>query len=179
MPPSSSAAATLSSIPSAKKAWISSFEAPLSRLTDDVQLGELLADDLPDVLVAAGRVGLQLDAEQVAIGQELHVGVAHQVEDRAVLVVGRAAPGGLVEDEPGPLEAVPDDGEEQLPLRPEQLEQVRLRDADGPRDRLGRGAACSRPAANSWRAATMIASRRSSAVWRGWSWRRLRSWRVT
>ena len=45
-----------------------------------------------------------------------------------------------MEDQPGPLEAVADDGEEEFPLRPEQLEQVRLRDADGPRDRLGRGA---------------------------------------
>ena len=45
-----------------------------------------------------------------------------------------------MEDQPRPLEAVADDREEQLPLRPEQLEQVRLRDADGASDRLGRRA---------------------------------------
>ena len=109
-------------------------------LTDGVQRGELLADDLPDVVVAAGGVGLELDAEEVAVGQQAHVRVAHQVEDRALLVVGRAAPRGLMEDQPGALEPVPDGGQEQLALGPEQLEQVRLRDADRPGDRLGRGA---------------------------------------
>ena len=54
--------------------------------------------------------------------------------------VGRRR-GRFVKDQPGPLEAVADDGEEQFPLRPEQLEQVRLRDADRSRDRLGGGAA--------------------------------------
>ena len=35
-----------------------------------IQRRELLTDDLADVLVATGRVGLELDAQQVAIGQQ-------------------------------------------------------------------------------------------------------------
>ncbi len=105
----------------------------------DVERSELLADDLANVLVATRGIGLELDAEQVPIGEQLHVGVAHQVEDRTVLVVVGLAPGGLVEDQSRPLEAATNDRQEQFPLRAEQLEQVWLRDADGPRDRFGRG----------------------------------------
>ena len=105
-----------------------------------VQAGEFLADDLPDVVVATGGIGLELDAEEVAVVEQAHVRGAHQVEDRARLVVGRPAVGGFVEHESCPLEAVTDRGEEQLALGPEQLEQVRLRDADRPGDRFGRGA---------------------------------------
>ena len=73
---------------------------------------------------------------------------------------------GLLEDEAGPLEAVPDDGEEQLPLRPEQLEQVRLRDADRAGRSIGRGAGVAAARRTRGAPATTIASRRSSAVWR-------------
>src|SRR3954471_8519587 len=103
-----------------------------------VQGGEFLPDDAAAVLVAASRVRLELDAEQVAVRQELHVRETHQVEDRALLIVVRLSSGSLVEDEAGSLEPVPDHGKEQFPLRTEQLEQVRLRHADGPCDRLRR-----------------------------------------
>ena len=128
-------------MPSAKKWWISSFDAPLSRSTASIQSSELLANDLPDVLVAARRVGLQLDAQEVPIGEEPHIGEAHQVEDRTRLIVFRAALCRFVEDQARPLEAVSDDGEEEFALRPEQLEQIGLRDTDRSGDRFRGGAA--------------------------------------
>ena len=67
-----------------------------------------------------------------------HVGGAHQLEDAACRVVVRPAPGGLVEDEAGPSEPMADDGQEELALRAEQLEQVWLRDTDRAGDRVGR-----------------------------------------
>ena len=65
----------------------------------------------------------------------------------------------------GPLESVADDGEEQLPLRPEELEQVRLGDADGAGDRLGRCAGVAAVGEFVERGGD-DSSRRSSAVWR-------------
>ena len=141
-PSISSAAATLRSIPSAKNAvdlFLRRAAVAFDRL---IESGELLPDDLPDVLVTTCGVGLQLDAQKVAIGEEPHVGEAHQIEDRA----RSGSSSGprlcrLVKDQAGSLEPVPDDGEEEFALRPEQLEQIRLRDTDRTRDRLGGGAA--------------------------------------
>ena len=101
-----------------------------------IQSSELLANDLPDVLVATRRVGLQLDTQQVTIGEEPHIGEAHQVEVRARRIVFGAALGRFVEDQACPLEAVSDDGEEEFTLRPEQLEQIGLRDTDRAGDRF-------------------------------------------
>ena len=140
MPASSSAAATLRSIPSAKNRWIASFEAPLSRFTSACRAANSSRTTCRTSSSRARGVGLELDAEQVAIGEQAAVGGPHQVEDRAELVVVGTASGCLLEDAPRPLEPVADDGQEQLPLRAEQLEHVWLRDADRAGDRLGRGA---------------------------------------
>ena len=144
-PPSSSAAATLRSIPSAKKWWISSFEAPLSRSTATsarrtprgrpAGRPRRRRPHTPGAGPAAGRD---------RTGDACRPGPSGRGSEQAWSSVGPRR-GGLMKDQTGPLEAVADDGQEQLALRAEQLEQVRLRDADGPRDRLGRRAASSRP----------------------------------
>src|SRR4051794_15746630 len=114
---------------------------PTVLLHRGIQVCEFVSDDPPDVLVAARGVCLELDSKQVSVRQELHVCQAHQVEDRALLTVIGLSSGGLLEDQAGPLEPMPDDRKEQFPLRPEQLEQVWLRDTDGSCDRLRRRAA--------------------------------------
>ena len=74
---------TLSNIPSAKKWWSSSVGGPGLVADGPMEPGELLAHGGPDLVVAAGGVGLQLDAQEIAIAEEIHVGEAHAPEDVA------------------------------------------------------------------------------------------------
>ena len=108
-------------------------------LDASVERRELLADGRADLGIGARRVSLELDEQQRPIGQQAHVGRSDGVE-RAVAALDRARDVGaaaVLEREPGAGEAAPDDREEEVLLRPEQLEDVRLRDAGPPGDRLG------------------------------------------
>ena len=109
----------------------------------------------------AGGVGLQLDAQGVAVGDEVDVDVAHQRE----LLVRRGASGRrLGEGSPDPPDDLVVDSEEQLLLAGEQCVDVRLGDAGSPRDR-GRCSPPGSPAsANSAIAAARTWPRRSSAL---------------
>ena len=103
---------------------------------------ELVADDGLDVRVRAGGVGLELDEEERPVGQELHVAmpIASSAELQQRMSPGTSRRAASSKVQPGPLEAAPDDRQEQLLLRPEQLEHVRLRHAGPAGDRVGRGA---------------------------------------
>ena len=109
----------------------------------ELVLGVLaLAHDRPDVGLSTRRIGMELEAQDVPIGeQHLDVGVAHPLED--VLRVESGGPGlptALLESPAGPIEAIPDGREEQVLLGPEQLEQVGLGYTGPASDQLGRGA---------------------------------------
>src|SRR5712691_9815067 len=96
-----------------------------------VQPPELFTDDLPDIGIGAGGVGLELDQEEGPVREELHVPHPHRLEDR-VAAFDRArheAASRVFERESGPAEAGPDDRDEEVLLRPEELKHVRLADA--------------------------------------------------
>ena len=107
-----------------------------------MQGGELLADDRADLGVRTRGVGLELDHELGPVVEEAHVRRADRGEDR--VAAGRLAGDEVVRGPlhrlPGLLEAEADDGQEELLLRAEQLEHVRLGDAGPGGDRLGRRA---------------------------------------
>ena len=95
-------------------------------------------------LVVAGRVGLVLEHQVVAVGgEQLHVRVPHRLQ--GVLAVGGPAPlavlgGGALERAGDPFEGALQRREEQLALVAEQREHVRLGHPDAARDALHRGA---------------------------------------
>ncbi len=151
------AAAVFMSMPLANQCSSVSASAPESSATVAIDAHELLADHGADLGVVAGRVGLELAAQQLAVAEQLAVRLTHLVED--VLgrrVLGRARRPTVSKCEPGPPEAVADRGQEQVLLRAEELEEVRLADAGAAGDGLGRGAVDSRSSANSVMAALTI-----------------------
>ena len=145
-PPISRAAATFRSIPSAKKRWISSSDAPLSRSTASIQTRRTPRER------PAGRPRRHTPRRPGA-------GRAADPDRRgAACRRGPSGRGSSTPDRPRGrrlaaswktsrvrCEAVADDGEEQFPLRPEQLEQVRLRDTDRVARSTPSRCRCSRP----------------------------------
>ena len=130
-------ATTLISIPRAKKAESVSASTPDARSTELDELAEALADDGADVGVVAGRVRLHLAAEPVRVrADQLAVGLAH----RAQRLLAGLALGRLLEGLARLGEAALDRRDEELLLRAEEAEEVRLRDAGLAGDLVGRGA---------------------------------------
>src|SRR2546430_3498861 len=101
------------------------------------EVAEPVADDLADLGIVTGRIGLELRLQPRAIGDEIsHVDATHRVES----VVAALSLGGALERLQRLAHAACDGGLEELLLRPEEPEDVRLRDA-GPLCDLLRGRA--------------------------------------
>ena len=97
------------------------------------------------------------------IGREpLGVGLADRVQGLLALQAGR----GRLHHLERPAHAALDRRGEELLLRPEEAEDVGLRDPDRPGDRLGRAAVRARARRTPTSAASRISSRRSSALFR-------------
>ena len=87
-----------------------------------------------------------LDAQEVPVGQQVDVGGSPSKSRVSARRRRAGPPAASSNTRPDPPEPVPDDRQEELPLRPEQLEQVRLPEhADGAGDRFGRGPGGSTP----------------------------------
>src|SRR5438067_5458581 len=95
-----------------------------------------LADDRADLRVVAVGVRLHLGAEASAVVEQLDVSLADRVEGFLAALAG----GGVLEELERLAQAAPDDLDVELLLRAEEAEEVRLRDAGPPRDRVGRRA---------------------------------------
>src|SRR5438094_3491695 len=95
-----------------------------------------LADDRADLGVVAVGVRLHLGAEAGAVVEQLDVRLADRVEGFLAALAG----GGFLEELERLAQAAPDDLDVELLLRAEEAEEVRLRDAGPPRDRVGRRA---------------------------------------
>src|SRR4051812_21671958 len=93
-----------------------------------------LPDDLADFRVVAVGVRLHLGAEAGAVVEQLDVRLADRVESFLAALAGR----GFLEELERLAQAAPDDLDVELLLRAEEAEEVRLRDAGPPRDRVGR-----------------------------------------
>src|SRR5712691_1470741 len=101
------------------------------------ECAEAAADDRADLLVVTGRVGLHLTPQPVRVlDDHPRIGLADRVER---LLPGEPG-GGFAEHLERLLEAALARRDEELLLRPEEPEQVRLRDPDAPGDGVGRRA---------------------------------------
>src|SRR5512133_4002494 len=96
-----------------------------------VELGVAPADDLAHLVVAAGRIALQLHQQQRAIGHEVGVGRAHRGQRALVAGVGGRGAKRL----PDALAAALDGGQEEPRLGADEAERVGLRDPDVVGDR--------------------------------------------
>ena len=123
------------------------------------ELGVAAAGGRADLGVGARGVGLELELEHLAVGEQVDVRVAHRLEP--VALAGRL---GRPREQVGePCVAAFDAREEQLLLRAEQAEQVRVRDARRRSAIFSVDVPCRPVRANSATATTSTASRRASA----------------
>ena len=140
------AAAVFMSMPIANHVSSSWSLAPDSSPTERWILHEFVPDRLADLGVAARGVGLELAEQELAVAQQVAIreadGLEHVLGGR-VLGASRAA--GRLEGDPRPAEPVAHGGDEEVLLRAEQLEEVRLAHAGALGDRVGRGAVVARP----------------------------------
>ncbi len=86
------------------------------------QSGEALLDDTPDVRVVASCIGLHLHPQLLAVVDHLEIGIAHAV----FRLARRSTRDGLAKDRLGLRKAELDGGQEELLLRAEQPEEIRL-----------------------------------------------------
>ena len=142
LPPSSTAAAMLRSMPWAKKAWSSWGEAPGQLLDPAMERGRTPRGPPPGRRDPSRRRSAWSWTRRSGgrRGGPCRQGRSPRDGSRTPWARRHVAPDGSLEGEPRPPEAAADDREEQVLLRAEQLEDVRLGHAGVPGDRIGRRA---------------------------------------